>query len=261
MARVTLLTDFGAADGYVAAMKGAIATVAPSVIIDDAAHDVLAGDVRTAAWALAGYWRIYPAGTVHVAVIDPGVGGSRRALALEADGRFLVGPDNGVFTRVLQQVASVRMVSIEATAFMRDVISSTFHGRDIFGPAAAYLATGTPLDALGPEAAEPYLLPLPQPRRSVDAVHGEVVHVDRFGNLVTNIPLVWMTAGAVVRIGAHVLPLRRTYGDVESGAPVALTGSHGCVEISVRDDDARWVLGADVGVAVSLTGLTRGGPD
>jgi hypothetical protein len=119
--RVTLLTDFGTADGYVAAMKGAIADIAPSVIIDDASHDIPPGDIAAAAWALAGYWDVYPAGTIHVVVVDPGVGTHRNALAIRIDGRFLVGPDNGVFTHVLASGTAVGCGETDGPAYARDV--------------------------------------------------------------------------------------------------------------------------------------------
>jgi S-adenosyl-L-methionine hydrolase (adenosine-forming) len=251
MRRVTLLTDFGTADGYVAALKGVIAAIAPAALVEDAAHDIAAGDIHGAAWALAGYWRLYPPGTVHLAVVDPGVGSSRAALALHVDGRFLVGPDNGVFTHVLHGAADASVVSITASAFIRASVSATFHGRDIFAPAAAHLAAGVPLDRLGPAVHEPVLLPLAAARRSEGVATGTVVHVDRFGNLITNIPAAWVAGGAAVRIGGRVVPLRRTYADAAPGDLLALEGSRGMLEVAVRDGSALVVLGAAAGTAVS----------
>jgi S-adenosyl-L-methionine hydrolase (adenosine-forming) len=253
MPRVTLLTDFGTGDGYVAAMKGVITQIAPSVIIDDASHDIEPGDVHAAAWALAGYWHLFPVGTVHVVVVDPGVGSERRSLAVECDGRYLVGPDNGVFTRALAAAEVWRAVAIENRSFMRDVISSTFHGRDIFAPAAAHIASGTPLESLGAAVTDPVLLEIPAPVQDGGAIDGAIVHVDRFGNLVTNVPQALAAAVAVVHIGGRSLPLQRTYADVERGELLALVGSHGHIEVALRDGSAAELLQVRPGHAVRVT--------
>jgi S-adenosyl-L-methionine hydrolase (adenosine-forming) len=250
LVRITLLTDFGTRDGYVAAMKGAIHSVAPSVIIDDATHDIAPGEVHAAAWALAGYWRLYPPGVIHVAVVDPGVGSDRHAIAVEADGRLLVGPDNGTFTRVFHDAAQVRVVRIENTAFMRDVVSATFHGRDVFAPAAAHLALGRTLDELGPVVPDALMLELPVPRRDSAHLHGEVIHVDRFGNLVTNIPADAVTAGVRVAVCGRMCALVPTYAEAEPGGLVCVVGSRGMLEISVRDGSAADFLGAARGATV-----------
>src|SRR5690606_8452553 len=162
--RITLLTDFGTADGYVAAMKGVIAARAPGVVVDDASHDVPPGDVAAAAWTLSRYWNLYPPGTVHVVVVDPGVGSERRALAAEVDGRLFVAPDNGVLTWVLAEAGDAAVVAIEAARLFRTPVSATFHGRDVFAPVAAELARRAGagpsrfrevLADLGPEVADP----------------------------------------------------------------------------------------------------------
>ena len=241
--RITLLTDFGTRDGYVAAMRGVIASLAPQTVVEDASHDVPAGDVAAAAWALGSYWHLYPAGTVHVAVVDPGVGSERRALAAEVNGRFFVAPDNGVLTRVLVAAAAPRLVGLAETAFMRDVVSATFHGRDIFAPVAAHLAMGVPLDHLGPPLADPVRLEMLVPARTGDVIRGQVVHIDRFGNLITNVPADWVGPHARVRFGAADLgEVRLTYSDVQTGHAVALIGSSGHLEIGVRDGNAAKVL-------------------
>lgn len=251
-ARVTLLTDFGTCDGYVAAMKGVIATRAPGALIDDASHDIPPGDIHAAAWALAGYWRHWPEGTVHVVVVDPGVGSARRGLAAEVEGRFLIGPDNGVFSRVLADAARSSIVSIENAAVMRDVVSTTFHGRDIFAPAAAHLAGGGSLHDLGPLIDDPVVFELPRPARQGGSVIGEVVHVDRFGNAITNIPAAIMAGEAAVLIAGQRTALRRTYADVESGEICAVIGSSGLLEVSVRDASAAERLGLGRGSVVTV---------
>lgn len=256
--RITLLTDFGSADGYVAAMRGVIASLAPEAVVDDASHEIARGDVEAAAWALGRYWRLYPEDTVHVVVVDPGVGGTRRALAGECDGRFVVAPDNGALTHVLAEAAATRIVAIENEALARHPISRTFHGRDIFAPAAANLARGGPLEALGPVVADPVRLPLPRPHRDGETLHGAVIHVDAFGNLITNIPRDWVevrgeiVAGHVILGSASIGPVRGTYSEVEPGQALALVGSADLLEIAVRDADAARALGAARGTEVQV---------
>lgn len=252
MRRITLLTDFGTADGYVAAMKGVIASIAPDALVDDASHDVPPGDVVAAAHALARYWRLYPPGTVHVVVVDPGVGSERRAIAVQAAEQYFVAPDNGVLTPVLDaEGAEVR--ALEAPAYRRPDVSSTFHGRDVFAPAAAYLACGVPIARLGPPVLDPIRLEAPAPTRDGAGVRGLVVHVDRFGNLVTNIPGAWVEdAGEVLVAGRSAGPVRRTYADVAPGELLALVGSNGSVEIAVRDGSAAERLGIGRGAEVRV---------
>lgn len=260
-ARITLLTDFGTADGYVAAMKGVIATMAPDARVDDAAHDVAPGDVRAACWTLEAYWHRYPPGTIHVIVVDPGVGGTRRALAAHADGRLFVAPDNGVLTRVFGAHAW-QAVSIEPDS---GEISATFHGRDVFAPAAARLACGATLDELGTPIDDPVMLPMQPPVRGEGVVRGSVEHVDRFGNLITNVPGDWCAHAAAVRVaGVDVGPVRARYVDAQRGALLALVGSAGVVEIAVRDGSAADTLGvgrdAEVDIQVEINSPASGGP-
>lgn len=257
--RITLLTDFGTADGYVAAMKGVIAALAPGVPIDDATHDIPPGDVASGAWALARYWDLYPEGTIHIAVVDPGVGTARRGLAARIGGRYFVAPDNGILTRVLDAGAAVEAVEITARRLMRDVASATFHGRDVFAPVAAHLAIGVRLSELGGRVDDLVRLELPHPEKTPTGARGSVVHVDRFGNLITDIPASWVPGSAcVVVAGRRVGPMRRTYGDVRAGELVALIGSAGFLEISVRNGSAAAVLGVGPGARVELQ-VTAGG--
>lgn len=241
---VTLLTDFGTADGYVAALKGVVATGAPRARVDDAGHDLPRGNVAHAAWALRRFWDRYPPGTVHVVVVDPGVGTSRRAVAVAAGGRFGVGPDNGVFTHVLTKAGSWKAVELEISP----EASSTFHGRDVFAPAGARLAAGESLESLG-RAVDDLML-LPEPTAAVG--RGSVQTVDRFGNLVTDIPADALGTGTEVEIGGRRIPAARTYGDVTPGRLVALRGSDGTVEVAVRDGSAASALGVGVGASVRV---------
>lgn len=260
--RVTILSDFGTADGYAAAMAGVIAAAAPSAPIDHASHSIPPGDIITAALTLSRYAFLYPPETVHLVVVDPGVGTDRRAIAAAIDGRFFVAPDNGVLTRVLQQaadpviadpvIADPTVVMLDPAAMgTGDAMSATFHGRDLFAPAAGLLARGEPLDALGSRVADPVRLDLPKAMRTDRGIAGEVIQVDRYGNLITNIPADWLGDGLSVRVDDRSAgPVRRTYGDVASGEIVALVGSLDLLEVSVRDGRAADRLGAQRGSRV-----------
>jgi S-adenosylmethionine hydrolase len=257
--RITLLTDFGTADGYVAAMRGVIATRAPAIIVDDASHDIAAGDIDAAAAALSAYWHTYPPGTVHVAVVDPGVGTTRRPIVVTAAGRHGVGPDNGVLSPMLEAGGSAR--EIRASGLIREPRSATFHGRDIFAPTAAYLAAGGVAANVGPVVTDSVRLPVEAPARTPDGIVGSVVHIDRFGNLVTNVPAAWIEGAAKVEVdGCSAGPLRGTYGDVAPGAVVAVVGSGGCIEIAVRDGRAADIPGVDRGSAVRVSYRAISGP-
>ena len=242
---ITLLTDFGTADGYVGEMKGVLAANAPGCMLVDIAHDVTAHDVEAGRLAVARYWHRFPVGTVHVAVVDPGVGGVRAAIAVESEGRLLVGPDNGILSpAMLHQGARCVVLPVPTSA------SPTFHGRDVFAPAAAQLAAGVPLDSLGALCSEPVVRRTPEATRGADgATNGVVISIDHFGNLVTN--LITRRAG-VIEIGGTSIAIARTYGDVASGALIALIGSSGLVEIAVRDGSAADRLGVVRGARVIL---------
>lgn len=243
---ITLLTDFGTADGYVGELKGTLLTLLPNALLVDIAHDLPPQDVESARLALARYWRRFPEGTVHLVVVDPGVGSPRAALAVESGGHHLVGPDNGVLSPALL-AAGARAVALPTPARA----SATFHGRDLFAPAAAALAAGTPLDTLGVPHVAPVVRRTPEPRRTEDgALAGQVIACDRFGNLITN--LVSPRGGSVEIAGRALGPLRRTYAEVPSGALVALVGSSGLVEIAVRDGSAARELALGRGAPVIL---------
>jgi S-adenosylmethionine hydrolase len=242
---ITLLTDFGTADGYVGEMKGVLASLAPHASLIDVAHDVAPQDVDAARLALARYWRRFPEGTVHLVVVDPGVGSARGAIAAASEGRYLVGPDNGVLSPALLH-GDARCVSLRVPPGA----SATFNGRDVFAPAAAQLALGTPLESLGAEAPAPRIRRTPEATRRADgAVQGEVITVDRFGNAVTNLLAL---RGGEVQVGELTLALRRTYADASVGEPLALVGSSGLVEIAVRDGSAADRLGVRKGTRVLL---------
>lgn len=232
---ITLLTDFGTADGYVAEMKGVLLCAAPGIPLLDMSHDVPAHDVEFARLTLARYWRRFPIGTVHMAVVDPGVGSGRAAIAVGSDGRFLVGPDNGVLSPALFAL-DARTVSLPISPNA----SPTFHGRDVFAPAAAALARGAALEDLGEPATEPVRRRTRQAIRRADgAIEGEVLTIDRFGNALTNL-LVRDVEMVLLEMGGPSRRFRlvRTYADAEPGEGVALVGSNGFLELAVRDGSA-----------------------
>lgn len=235
---VTLTTDFGTRDPYVAAMKGVILSIARDVRIVDLGHEFRAGHVMEGALFLAASIPYFPAGTVHVAVIDPGVGTARRALAVRVLEQIVVAPDNGLIT-VLErrfEIETARM--IENRSLMREQISNTFHGRDVFAPVAAHLALGTPFDSVGPEADTWVRLPSPEPSRDEHGRwRGAVVHVDRFGNAITSIPESEVDGPVAVAQG-HRFPIRRTYGEVAPGEALGMIGSTGYLELSVNGASA-----------------------
>src|SRR3954470_6221774 len=228
---ITLLTDFGTADGYVGEMKGVILSAIPDVMIVDISHALAPQDVDATRLTLARVWRRFPRGTIHVVVVDPGVGTERTAMAVESDGRLLVGPDNGVLSPALLHPGA-RAVAL---AIPPDA-SPTFHGRDVFAPAAAALARGRSVDSLGLPCAGAIVRRTPEPRR-VESGHiaGEVIFIDRFGNAVTNLV---GRGDLLLEVHGREIPMSRTSSDVESGSTLALVGSNGLIEIAVRDGSA-----------------------
>jgi len=252
-ALITLLTDFGTADSYVAEVKGALLSLAPGATLVDVTHDIPPGDVVAASYVLGRVWRAFPAGSVHLAVVDPGVGTRRRALAVEAAGYRLVAPDNGLLSEVFA-AAHAHVVSLPAPASA----SRTFHGRDVFAPAAARLARGEALEQLGSPVSDLVHLPPRRLRTEGTEVVGHVIYVDRFGTLVTDIPEFEAGPGAELCVGRHVVPLHGTFGDVAAGSPVAYAGSGGTLEIAVRDGRAASALDVGRGAEVRVKG-GRGG--
>jgi S-adenosyl-L-methionine hydrolase (adenosine-forming) len=242
---ITLTTDFGTADGYVGEMKGVLVSRATAAHIIDVTHDIPPQDVSSARLTVARVWRRFPRGTVHLVVVDPGVGSSRAALAVESDGRFLVGPDNGVLSPALL-IPGARVVALPVPSSA----APTFHGRDVFAPTAAALASGARLADLGAETRDPIIQRTPEPTRLAPGVlAGEVIAVDRFGNAVTNLVGAY---GGTIEVGNLELPVRRVYADVEPGTPLALVGSTGLIEIAVRNGNARSSLNVERGARIVL---------
>jgi S-adenosylmethionine hydrolase len=257
MAIVALLTDFGAIDPYVGVMKGALLSVAPGATIVDLLHEVPPQDVAAGAFVLGASRGYFPLDAIFVAVVDPGVGSARRAIAVEtAEGQRFVGPDNGLFPAALAGTRVVRAVELTERRFHRPLLSRTFHGRDLFAPVAGHLASGVPLEALG-RAIPPRALARLPGRRAAPAwrggrARGRVVWIDRYGNCVTDLPAA-LVEGRRVRLRAGAFSterLAKSYASVERGAPLAIVGSYGLVEIAVRDGSAAATLGLARGAAV-----------
>jgi S-adenosylmethionine hydrolase len=257
---VTLTTDFGLRDPFVGIMKGVILGICPGVVIVDLTHQVGRHDVLEAFLALQAAHRFFPPGTVHLAVVDPGVGSRRRALAVSAGDHYYVGPDNGLLSFALE--GDWRAVSIESARHRLAEVSSTFHGRDVFAPAAAHLACGVALEALGPIVTDPIRMETPRATRERQEVLGEVIGADRFGNAVTSITsgdLAWLGRGPVgILVGSVSVPLVGAYSQTKEGAFGAILGSQDRLEIFVREGSAQEVLGLTRGTRVRAARLPSG---
>jgi S-adenosyl-L-methionine hydrolase (adenosine-forming) len=256
---ITLLTDFGTRDAYVGIMKGVALGICPAARLIDLTHDVPPQAVGLGALVLRNAVEYFADGTVHVAVIDPGVGSARAPVLVVTDRALLVGPDNGLLAPAAAALGLRAVRRLAREQFFRHPVSDTFHGRDVFAPVAAHLAAGTPPDAFGPELPGLQPLDLAAPRIEANAVRGEVVYVDRFGNLITNIPAAALASfhppGVSVRIARMTLsPLASTYAAVAPGAVVALIGSWRMLEVAVRDGNAAEQLSAGIATPVTVVG-------
>ena len=247
---ITLTTDFGTRDPWVAIMKGVILGIAPGARLIDVTHEVAPHDVLEAALALEAAAPFFSEGTVHLAVVDPGVGSARRGLVVSTGGHWFVGPDNGVFTPFLDDARGWRAIELTAPWCRAEVVSPTFHGRDVFAPAAAHLARGVSLERFGPDVRDPVRLPWPGASREADLVRGEVVHVDRFGNLTTSLRAEDVSSGDVAEIAGRELAIVGTYSELAPGGLGAVIGSAGRLEIAAREGRAAALLSLGRGAAV-----------
>ncbi len=280
---VTLTTDFGTADGYVGTMKGVILSIAPDARLVDISHEIAPQNVRQAAYVLYTAYPFFPPHAVHLVVVDPGVGSARRPIALCTPAGHFVGPDNGVFSYVMACEPVEALVELSDPRYRLAEVSHTFHGRDVFAPAAAHLAAGLSIMALGPPVRDPITFPPPRLEVAPSGVTGEVLHADHFGNVITSIgQLVWsgdelllepafqgargkiQEAGnggqvrfkasevAVVVGGREIAGVHRAYAEAEPGEALALVGSNAHLEIAVREGSAARRLELRPGDAVVL---------
>jgi S-adenosylmethionine hydrolase len=248
---ITFTTDFGASDGYVGTMKGVILSIAPDVALVDITHDIAPQTIRQAAYVLHDAAPYFPRGTIHLAVVDPGVGSARRALAVRTSQGFLVGPDNGLFTLFLADEPDAECRAITNAKYMLPRISSTFHGRDVFAPIAAHLANGADLADFGPRITDPVTFPIPRPEQQADGSwRGCVLYADHFGNLITSVTgdlLQQLLSGGrhsveIVIGQQRISGIRHSFAEGAPGELVALVGSSGHLEIAVTNGNAARAL-------------------
>ena len=255
---IAFLTDFGSRDHYAGTMRGVVLGICPDVTLVDVTHDIAPHDVMEGALQLAATYRYFPTGTIFVAVVDPGVGSARRGLAADIGDYRFVAPDNGVLTAVFRESPPKRVVELTERRYARPTVSRTFEGRDRFAPAAAWLAKGIQLTAFGRNVTDYRQIDLPVPIEGADGLEGAVLHVDRFGNLVTNIDrraVEKLAGGGSVEIqaGSHrVAKLVSTYADVPDGEICALFGSTDHLEIAANGESAARRLGLERGAPVHL---------
>lgn len=259
---ITLTTDFGLEDGFVGAMKGVMLGICPQARLVDISHAIPPQNVLAGALMLGGVFDFFPAGTIHLAVVDPGVGTARRPLAARLGAHFFVGPDNGLFTAVYEAAEknnwAMECVHLTNERYFLPPLSRTFHGRDLFAPVAAHLAAGVPLADLGPALRDPLRIALPKPERIPGGWRGQVIAVDHFGNLTTDLTadLLGAAADVLVRLGGvEVGGLRAAYGDCPAGSLIALFDSQGRLEVAVVNGSAAARLGVGIGAAVEVIGL------
>jgi S-adenosylmethionine hydrolase len=251
---ITLTTDFGTRDGFIGQMKGVILRINPEARVIDITHDIEPFQLLEGALVLKGVNRYFPEGTIHVAVVDPGVGGSRRGIVLHCQDRYFVGPDNGLFSLIVSSASHWEAREIINPEFMLPWPHPTFHGRDVFAPAAAHLSMGRIFDGLGPLITDPVMLPIPKPDYTEDGIEGEVIYVDRFGNLTTNIEEELLNRAVKTVTAAEVVikGIGRFFGEVGKGEPLALINSFGLLEIAVNLQNASDVLDVGKGTRVRV---------
>lgn len=258
---ITLLTDFGLRDHFVAAMKGVMLEINPDLAFVDISHLIPAHDIHSGAFTLAQACAFFPAGTIHVAVVDPGVGTARKALAVSAGGHFFVAPDNGILTYIFDREQDFKAHEITADHYFRKPLSSTFHGRDIFAPVAAWISREVPLQKFGPQLGQPSRLKIPAVSKVQDAlVQGAILAVNNFGNLVTNlkpedVPVYGSVDARACKVVAgqrEIKAFKRTFGEGTPGELFIIPGSSGYLEIVIRDRSAAAELGIGPGAPVGV---------
>ncbi|MEO2023066.1 MAG: SAM-dependent chlorinase/fluorinase [Pirellulaceae bacterium] len=255
---ITLTTDFGPGSSYVGQMKGVIYSIHPEVTLVDAAHDIRAQDITQASFAWNQVSQHFPAGTIHLAVVDPGVGTDRRLLLVETEFHYLIAPDNGLLSQVLARQEPRKILTLDRPEYWRHPVSATFHGRDIMAPVAAHLSRGELPEQLGTPAHEPRILDLPPVLAGTGSLSGEVIYIDGFGNLITNIQRAdWNAAGVpddchATCCGQQAVGLQHTYGNTNPGSATILFGSSDYLEFSLTNENAARKLAAGVTTPILL---------
>jgi hypothetical protein len=246
---ITLTTDFGLSDPFVGIMKGVILGIAPRAQLVDITHDILSYDVLEAAYLIESTCRYFPLGTVHVVVVDPGVGSARRPLAAVSGGHLFIAPDNGVLSGVFQ----TEVYHITNRSLFLNSVSQTFHGRDIFAPVAAHLARGTPIESVGPRILDFLKKPLPKPRPQGDKMVGFVIRIDKFGNIITNLRREHLGPDFTIRVaGLSITSLRSTFSEAEPGEFFAIEGSTGYIELALNQGSAADKLNVERGAEIEV---------
>jgi S-adenosyl-L-methionine hydrolase (adenosine-forming) len=264
---VALLTDYGTRDQYAGSLRGAVLAACPDAQVVDISHDIASHAVREAAFVLRATVSVFPAGTAFVAVVDPGVGTNRRGVAIKAGGYFFVGPDNGIFSLVLSDHPEAEVRELTNGALFRPNVSSTFHGRDIFGPVAGALVRGTAFEDVGPRIDDAFHFVFPSPLIGDEVIEGQVIYIDTYGNLVSSIGGAQWRAfieGAsgdltemVAEVNRVIVPVVTTFGDVPEDDGCAYVGSAGRIEIAVNRGSAAKTFEASIGSSVKLKRVSR----
>jgi S-adenosyl-L-methionine hydrolase (adenosine-forming) len=255
---ITLLTDFGSQDYFVGAMKGVILSINSNVSIVDITHEIPPQDVRAAAFNLLASYRSFPAGTIHVAVVDPGVGSARRSLAIQTAEQFFVGPDNGIFSWVCEREGKFRAVHLTNEKYFRQPVSATFHGRDVFAPVAGALSTGVPISEMGNDTDNLIQLESLTPRMVAPGVYeATIVHIDRFGNCITSLTLDQLSDRCHPKLVVNGIEIRSfqkffAAANEQDDKPFCVLGSAGFLEIAIRNASAAKVLNVQSGQIVTL---------
>lgn len=236
---VTLITDFGIKDYFVGVIKGVILSINPNATIVDINHQIKPYDIFGAALNIKNSYKFFPRGTVNLVVVDPGVGSKRKPILVNNDNHFFIGPDNGVFSFIYKDSISYKIYKLENEKYFLDPVSSTFHGRDVFAPVAAYVSLGESSERFGKEILNPQSLDVPEPEFVANKINGEVIYVDQFGNLLTNIDSNSVDKSDEIFIDDKVIKgVSDSYSDLEIGKLVAVYGSSGYLEISACKDNA-----------------------
>lgn len=271
---IALLTDFGLDDSYVGVMKGVILGINPEARLIDITHRIQPQNVQQAAFVLLNAYRYFPVDTIFLTIVDPGVGSKRRPIGVRAGSYYFIAPDNGLLTYALAELPPATVVELSNAAMRETAVSATFHGRDVFAPAAAHLSSGAPLLDFGQVIGDAVMLPKPKLQITESQIHGEVMHIDRFGNVITSIgPFNWVSseqltmyarpgvaepvhlrasASSVTYADVSVIGIRRTYSEADRGQLVAIIASDRYLELAVNQGSAAERLGVSIGDPVTL---------